>query len=114
MAWRDNRIAVGSATMMRMRTIAGFLIAPLVPVALIAATLMAVGAIDDDVRDLLFAAVVLANAIALAIGLPLFILMRRVGWNGFAAYVIAGAALGGALYVALPALIDVLISLQGV
>lgn len=96
-----------------LRTIAGFVIAPIVPGALIAAVLLALS--DSEMAEF----VILANVyfgypVALLIGAPIHFALLRGRLTHRLAYAGAGAAIGAFLYFAVPALIDGLMALQGV
>lgn len=83
----------GTAMQRSLRTVAGFLIAPLVP-SLIAA----VGALFTDgpsAAALFFVVGVLFGyPVALMVGVPLHLIFAIRNWTGLSAYVIAGLLLG--------------------
>lgn len=88
-----------SARIMSYRTVAAFVIAPMMPAAILAAVILAAG---GDAQTLGYAAFAgyISYPFALLIGLPAFLVMRRRQWDGMRAYLFLGLALGG-LFVAL-------------
>lgn len=95
------------------RTIAGFVIAPLVPGVLIAGLMLALSE-REDALSMLKASVIFAYPIAFLLGVPSHAVLLRYGWTSWPAYVAAGALLGALVYVAAPALIEAAMLLQGV
>lgn len=90
------------------RTILGFLVAPISPgvLAVVLTALLRAG-LDPLALNRLGQAVwvielsaLLGYPIALALGVPLYILFRWKGWNGLLVYVAAGAFLGLIVYLA--------------
>jgi hypothetical protein len=92
---------------MWLRTILGFLIAPITPglLAVILAAPFRVGASGFGLRELSEAAwaiglsAVLGYPIAVVFGVPLYVFFRSRGWNALTVYLIAGALLGLVIYV---------------
>jgi hypothetical protein len=90
------------------RTILGFLVAPIAPgvLAVVLAALVRPGVDPLALAKLGQAAWVielsalLGYPIAIALGVPLYILFRWKGWNGLLVYVAAGAFLGLIVYLA--------------
>lgn len=78
-----------------LRAIAGFAVAPLVPALLLAIVLLASGD-ARSMQTLQYTPYVafIAYPLALVFGVPAFLVMRRRGWNGWRAYLAAGALLG--------------------
>lgn len=90
-----------------LRTILGFLVAPITPglLAVILAASFRIGATGFGVRELSEAAWIvrlsaaLGYPIAIVFGAPLYIFLRWRGWNGLLVYLLAGAILGLVTYV---------------
>ncbi len=95
------------------RTIAGFVIAPVVPGALIAAAMLALGE-REDAQSVVMTNLIFGYPIAFLFGLPIHALLLRNRWTSWPAYAASGAALGAFLYVTLPLLIEALMLMQGV
>jgi len=95
------------------RVIAGLVIAPIVPGALIAGALAAAGQ-RDDALTLITLNVHFGYPIAVLLGLPAHIVLVRVGWTNLFAYVAAGVLVGAFLFAAMPALIETIMQEQGV
>ncbi len=89
-----------------LRTVLGFLIAPISPglLAVILAAPFRVGATGFGLRELSEAAwiiglsAVLGYPVAVVFGAPLYVFFRSRGWNGLPAYIAAGALLGLVIY----------------
>ncbi len=81
------------------RTVAGFVVAPMMPALILAGVVLAAG---GDAQTLGYAAFAgyISYPFALLIGLPSYLVMRRRRWDGLRAYLLLGLALG-ALFVAL-------------
>jgi hypothetical protein len=90
-----------------LRTVLGFLIAPISPglLAVILAAPFRAGTAVFDARELAEAPWIiklsglLGYPIAIVIGVPLYVFFRSRGWNGLLIYVAAGALLGLVVYV---------------
>lgn len=74
------------------RTVAGFVVAPMMPALILAGVVLAAGGNSQTLGYAAFAGYV-SYPFALLIGLPSFLLMRRKGWNGLRAYAVAGLVL---------------------
>jgi hypothetical protein len=94
------------------RIIAGLVIAPLVPGALIAVALIAVNE-GDEATAAFLASIDFGVPIALLFGAPIHFALLRSGSTSIFVYLASGAAIGGLLYVLLPPFIDLLMRLQG-
>jgi hypothetical protein len=90
-----------------LRTIGGFLVAPISP-GLLAVILVVPFRVGTDVfgpRELAEAAWIiklsgiLGYPIAIVLGVPLYVFFRSRGWNGLLIYITAGALLGLIIYV---------------
>lgn len=79
-----------------LRTILGFVIAPIVP-GLMYACLDWLG--DGKNRDILEVLALLGYSIALLAGAPLHLLLRWRGWNGWRTYIVAGPVLATIAFV---------------
>lgn len=75
------------------RTVAGFLVAPMMPALILAAVVLAAGGDSQTLGYAAFAGYV-SYSFALLVGLPAFLVMRRKRWDGWRAYAVAGLALG--------------------
>jgi hypothetical protein len=75
------------------RTVAGFVIAPMMPALILAGVVLAAGGDSQTLGYAAFAGYV-SYPFALLVGLPSYLLMRRKRWDGLRAYVLAGLALG--------------------
>lgn len=75
------------------RTVAGFVVAPMMPALILAGVVLAAG---DDLQTLGYAAFAgyVSYPFALLVGLPAFLAMRRRRWDGWRAYAVAGLGLG--------------------
>lgn len=89
-----------------LRTVLGFLIAPITPglLAVILAAPFRVGATGFGPRELSEASwiiglsAMLGYPIAVVFGAPLYVFFRSRGWNGLLVYLVAGALLGLVIY----------------
>jgi hypothetical protein len=75
------------------RTVAGFVVAPMMPALILAAVVLAAGGDSQTLGYAAFAGYV-SYPFALLVGLPAFLVMRRRGWDGWRAYALAGLGLG--------------------
>ncbi len=75
------------------RTVAGFLVAPMIPALILAVVILAAGGDSQTLGYAAFAGYI-SYPFALLVGLPVFLVMRRRQWNGWRAYGLAGLALG--------------------
>lgn len=75
------------------RTVAGFVVAPLMPALILAGVVLAAGGDSQTLGYAAFAGYI-SYPFALLVGLPSFLFMRRKRWDGLRAYVVAGLALG--------------------
>jgi hypothetical protein len=75
------------------RTVAGFVIAPMMPALILAGVVLVAGGDSQTLGYAAFAGYV-SYPFALLVGLPSFLLMRRKRWDGLRAYVLAGLVLG--------------------
>jgi hypothetical protein len=90
-----------------LRTVLGFVIAPITPglLAVMLAAPFRVGATGFGLRELSEAAwiiglsAVLGYPVAVVFGAPLYVFFRSRGWNGLLVYIAAGALLGLVIYV---------------
>jgi hypothetical protein len=78
------------------RIVFGFLLAPLIPGILLAlgACIHPDGYLDSEIPFLISMSALLGYPVALALGVPLFFLMKRCKWVKFYHYVAVGAVLG--------------------
>lgn len=88
------------------RTVAGFLVAPMMPGLILAAVVLAVGG-DSQTLDYAAFASYVSYPFALLVGLPSFLLMRRRRWDGWRAYAVAGLVLAFIFVVLFAALVGV-------
>ena len=84
---------MSSARSRAYRTVAGFVVAPMVPALMLAGVVLAAGGNSQTLGYAAFAGYI-SYPFALLVGLPSFLLMRRKGWNGLRAHVFAGLILG--------------------
>ncbi|MGQ3300136.1 hypothetical protein [Reyranella sp.] len=84
---------MSSARTTAYRTVAAFVIAPMMPAVILAGVVLAVG---GDAQTLGYAAFAgyISYPFALLIGLPSYLVMRRRHWNGLRAYLLLGLGLG--------------------
>lgn len=75
------------------RTVAGFVVAPMMPALILAAVVLAAGGDSQTLGYAAFAGYV-SYPFALLVGLPSFLVMRRKRWDGWRAYAVAGLFLG--------------------
>ena len=75
------------------RTVAGFVVAPMMPALILAAVVLAAGGDSQTLGYAAFASYV-SYPFALLVGLPSFLVMRRKRWDGWRAYAVAGLVLG--------------------
>jgi len=75
------------------RTVAGFVVAPMMPALILAAVVLAAGGDSQTLGYAAFAGYV-SYPFALLVGLPSFLVMRRKRWDGWRAYAVAGLVLG--------------------
>lgn len=75
------------------RTVAAFVVAPMMPAVILAGIVLAAGGNSQTLGYAAFAGYI-AYPFALVVGLPAFLVMRRKGWDGWRAYAMAGIALG--------------------
>jgi hypothetical protein len=86
----------------RLRTVAAFLIAPLVPAGLLAAGVTAAIFTAEDVNPdgwgglavVVRIACLASYTVTLLLGLPAFVVFRRRGWTSWRAHAAAGVAIG--------------------
>ena len=88
-----RRSSIPSARSRAYRTVAGFLVAPMMPAVILAGVVLAAGGNAQTLGYAAFASYI-AYPFALLVGLPAFLVMRRKGWDGWRAYAVAGVALG--------------------
>jgi len=81
------------------RTVAAFVVAPMVPAVILAGVMLAAGGDSQTLGYAAFAGYI-SYPFALLIGLPSYLVMRRRHWDGLRAYLFLGLGLG-ALFVAL-------------
>lgn len=75
------------------RTVAGFVVAPMMPALILAAVVLAAGGDSQTLGYAAFAGYV-SYPFALLVGLPSFLVMRRKRWDGWRSYAVAGLVLG--------------------
>jgi|GEM_PF-2343656 len=75
------------------RTVAGFVVAPMIPALILAGVVLAAGGDSQTLGYAAFAGYV-SYPFALLVGLPSFLVMRRKRWDGWRAYAVAGLVLG--------------------
>ncbi len=75
------------------RTVAGFVVAPMMPALVLAGVVLAAGGDSQTLGYAVFAGYI-SYPFALLVGLPAFLFMRRKRWDGMRAYALAGLALG--------------------
>lgn len=75
------------------RTVAGFIVAPMMPALVLAGVVLASGGDSQTLGYAAFAGYI-SYPFALLVGLPSFLFMRRRGWDGVRAYALAGLVLG--------------------
>ena len=75
------------------RTVAGFVVAPMMPALVLAGVVLAAGGDSQTLGYAAFAGYV-SYPFALLVGLPSFLVMRRKRWDGWRAYAVAGLVLG--------------------
>jgi len=90
---------VPSARSRAYRTVAAFVVAPMIPALILAGVLLAAGADSQTLGYAAFAGYI-SYPFALLIGLPCYLAMRRRHWDGLRAYLFLGLGLA-ALFVAL-------------
>lgn len=81
------------------RTVAAFVVAPMVPAVILAGVMLAAGGESQTLGYATFAGYI-SYPLALLIGLPSYLVMRRRRWEGLRAYLLLGLGLG-AFFVAL-------------
>ena len=81
------------------RTVAAFVVAPMVPAVILAGVMLAAGGDSQTLGYAAFAGYI-SYPFALLIGLPSYLVMRRRHWDGLRAYLLLGLGLG-AFFVAL-------------
>lgn len=84
---------MASARSRAYRTVAGFLVAPMMPALVLAGVLFAAGGGSQTLGYAAFAGYI-AYPFALLVGLPSFLFMRRKRWDGVRSYALAGLVLG--------------------
>ena len=84
---------MASARSRAYRTVAGFLVAPMMPALVLAGMVLAAGGDSQTLGYAAFAGYI-SYPFALLVGLPAFLFMRRKRWDGVRAYALAGLALG--------------------
>ncbi len=84
---------MSSARSRAYRTVAGFVVAPMMPALILAAVVLAAGGDSQTLGYAAFAGYV-SYPFALLVGLPSFLVMRRKRWDGWRAYAVAGLVLG--------------------
>jgi cation transporter-like permease len=82
-----------SARTRALRTVAGFVVAPMMPALILAAVVLVTGGDSQTLGYAAFASYV-SYPFALLVGLPAFLVMRRRRWDGWRAYAAAGFVLG--------------------
>ncbi|MDB5488940.1 MAG: hypothetical protein JWQ58_2655 [Reyranella sp.] len=75
------------------RTVAGFVVAPMMPTLILVGVVLAAGGDSQTLGYAAFAGYI-SYPFALLIGLPSFLVMRRRRWDGLRAYALAGLAFG--------------------
>jgi hypothetical protein len=75
------------------RTVAGFVVAPMMPALILAGVVLAAGGDSQTLGYAAFAGYV-SYPFALLVGLPAFLAMRRRRWDGRRACAVAGLGLG--------------------
>ncbi|WP_439614645.1 hypothetical protein [Reyranella sp.] len=88
------------------RTVAGFVVAPMMPALILAGVVLAAGGDSQTLGYAAFAGYV-SYPFALLVGLPAFLVMRRRRWDGWRAYAVAGLVLGIAFLALFAALVGV-------
>ena len=81
------------------RTVAAFVVAPMVPAVILAGVMLAAGGDSQTLGYAAFAGYI-SYPFALLVGLPSYLVMRRRHWDGLRAYLFLGLGLG-AFFVAL-------------
>ncbi|TAJ96356.1 MAG: hypothetical protein EPO10_12665 [Reyranella sp.] len=84
---------MASARSRTYRTVAGFVVAPMMPALVLAGVVLAAGGDSQTLGYAAFAGYI-SYPFTLLVGLPAFLLMRRKRWDGLRAYALAGLALG--------------------
>lgn len=84
---------MASARSRAYRTVAGFMVAPMMPALVLAGVVLAAGGDSQTLGYAAFAGYI-SYPFALLVGLPSFLFMRRKRWDGLRAYALAGLALG--------------------
>lgn len=84
---------MSSARSRAYRTVAGFVVAPMVPALILAGVVLAAGGNSQTLGYAAFAGYI-SYPFALLVGLPSFLVMRRKRWDGWRAYAVAGLVLG--------------------
>ncbi len=88
------------------RTVAGFVVAPMMPALILAAVVLAAGGDSQTLGYAAFASYV-SYPFALLVGLPSFLVMRRKRWDGWRAYAVASLVLGLVFLAVFAALVGV-------
>ena len=88
------------------RTVAGFVVAPMMPALILAGVVLVAGGDSQTLGYAAFAGYV-SYPFALLVGLPAFLVMRRRRWDGWRAYAVAGLVLGIAFLALFAALMGV-------
>lgn len=81
------------------RTVTAFVVAPMVPAVILAGVMLAAGGDSQTLGYATFAGYI-SYPVALLIGVPSYLVMRRRHWDGLRAYLFLGLGLG-AFFVAL-------------
>lgn len=82
-----------------LRTLAGFIVAPISPALLLAIGSVFFGKFGEGLWGIGFAALV-GYPVAIVLGVPIYFFLRWRGWVGFWVYVAAGVLLGALIYLA--------------
>ncbi len=90
-----------------------FVVAPIAPGLVLATIFLAYGKILDA-EDALRANVVLGYPVAIALGLPIYLLFVRQRWTAWPFYLAAGATIGVVFYWVMPMFIDAAMRLDGI
>ena len=75
------------------RTVAGFVVAPMMPALILAGVILVAGGDSQTLGYAAFAGYI-SYPFALLVGLPSYLVMRRKHWDGVRAYAYLGLALG--------------------
>ena len=75
------------------RTVAGFIVAPMMPALILAGVVLAAGGNSQALGYAAFAGYI-SYPFALLVGLPSFLVLRRKRWDGLRAYLLLGPGAG--------------------